>query len=123
MFADIVMSIAASLIICCIILYLPVMNIDISSNIISQVLTIVVLILDDMILSRAQKYLAVDWLVIDNEDEKQQRQRLKRYMEYDRHKEIRLSFLLALLAMLVTVVCLIRNRQALAAIGELSRDG
>lgn len=117
MFADIVMSIAASLIICCIILYLPVMNIDISSNIISQVLTIVVLILDDMILSRAQKYLAVDWLVIDNEDEKQQRQRLKRYMEYDRHKEIRLSFLLALLAMLVTVVCLIRNRQPLAAIG------
>lgn len=50
MFVDIVMSIAASLLICGMILYLPVMEIDISKNLISQVLTIVVVILDDLIL-------------------------------------------------------------------------
>ena len=49
MFVDIVMSIAASLLICGMILYLPVMEIDISKNLISQVLTIVVVILDDLI--------------------------------------------------------------------------
>ena len=62
MFVDIVMSIAASLLICGMILYLPVMEIDISKNLISQVLTIVVVILDDLIFTRAQKYLAIDWL-------------------------------------------------------------
>ena len=65
MFVDIVMSIAASLLICGMILYLPVMEIDISKNLISQVLTIVVVILDDLIFTRAQKYLAIDWLALD----------------------------------------------------------
>ena len=66
MFVDIVMSIAASLLICGMILYLPVMEIDISKNLISQVLTIVVVILDDLIFTRAQKYLAIDWLALGN---------------------------------------------------------
>ena len=100
MFTDIVMSIVASLVICSIILYLPVM--DISANIISQALTVVVLILDDLILTRAQKFLAVDWLVLDLEDEKQQEQRMKRYLEYDRHKEVRLSCILAMIGIVIT---------------------
>lgn len=57
MFVDIVMSIAASLLICGMILYLPVMEIDISKNLISQVLTIVVVILDDLILRERRNIL------------------------------------------------------------------
>ena len=71
MFVDIVMSIAASLLICGMILYLPVMEIDISKNMISQVLTIVVVILDDLIFTRAQKYLAIDWLALDGQTDEE----------------------------------------------------
>ena len=67
MFVDIVMSIAASLLICGMILYLPVMEIDISKNLISQVLTVIVVILDDLIFTRAQKYLAINWLAVDGQ--------------------------------------------------------
>ena len=114
MFTDIVMSIVASLVIYSIILYLPVM--DISANIISQALTVVVLILDDLILTRAQKFLAVDWLVLDLEDEKQQEQRMKRYLEYDRHKEVRLSCILAMIGIVITSLCIfVMQKQALGA--------
>lgn len=116
MLTDIVMSIMASLVICSIILYLPVMNIDISSNVISQVLTAIVLLLDDLILVRGQKFLAVDWLTIDHEDEEQQEQRMKRFLEYDKRKEIRLSCVLAVLGVLLTggFLVFLRN-QALGA--------
>lgn len=111
MFADIVMSIAASLVLCSIILYLPVMNIDISGNMISQILTGVVLVFDDRILERAQKFLAVDWLVLDYEDERQQEQRLKRYLHYDRRKEIRLSCILTVAGVLITAIGFYRLRR------------
>ena len=73
MFVDIVMSIAASLLICGMILYLPVMEIDISKNLISQVLTIVVVILTDE--ADAKK--------------------IEEYYRYDERKEKRLSVVLA----------------------------
>ena len=66
MFVDIVMSIAASLLICGMILYLPVMEIDISKNLISQVLTIVVVILDDLILRERRNISpSTGWLWMD----------------------------------------------------------
>lgn len=119
MFADIVMSIVASLIICCIILYLPVMDMDISNNVISQALTIVVLVLDERILSRAQKFLTVDWLLIDNEDEQEQEQRMKRYLEYDVRKERRLSVGLTVAALALTILCGIRKHCFLVAAGMI----
>lgn len=116
MFADIVMSIAASLIICSIILYLPVMDMDISTNVISQILTAVVLVLDDRILGRAQKFLAVDWLVLDREDEKQEGERMERFLEYDRRKEIRLSCILAAAGIAFTIAGFwLFKKQALCA--------
>lgn len=117
MFADIVMSIVASLIICSIILYLPIMNMDISNNMISQILTVVVLILDDLILGKGQKYLTIDWLLLDQEDEKQEQERIERFLTYDRGKDIRWSILLAGIAFLVSILCLVYQRQVLVAIG------
>lgn len=95
MFVDIVMSIAASLLICGMILYLPVMEIDISKNLISQVLTIVVVILDDLIFTRAQKYLAIDWLALDGHTDEADAKKIEAYYRYDERKEKRLSVVLA----------------------------
>ena len=95
MFVDIVMSIAASLLICGMILYLPVMEIDISKNLISQVLTIIVVILDDLIFARAQKYLAIDWLALDGHTDEADAKKIEEYYRYDERKEKRLSVVLA----------------------------
>lgn len=117
MFADIVMSIVASLIICSIILYLPVMDMDISTNVISQVLTAVVLVLDDRILGRAQRFLAVDWLILDLEDERQEGERMKRFLEYDRRKDICLSCILATAGIALTIAgfAVLKNQALCAA--------
>lgn len=119
MFADIVMSIAASLVICGIILYLPVANMDISGNVFSQILTVLVVVLDDMILSKAQKFLAADWLMLDIQMEGKETEKMERYYAYDERKEKRLSAVLAVLMALVTGVGFYFGKKALGAIGIL----
>ena len=80
MFTEIVLSVVASVIICGIILYLPVMNMDISGNWIVQILSAVVIILDQIIIYRGQKGLAVDWLRLDEmEDEEYYADKMKQY--------------------------------------------
>lgn len=110
MFVDIVMSIAASLLICGMILYLPVMEIDISKNLISQVLTIVVVILDDLIFTRAQKYLAIDWLALDGHTDEADAKKIEEYYRYDERKEKRLSVVLAVVTAALLLVALMANQ-------------
>lgn len=62
---------------------------------ISQVLTIVVVILDDLIFTRAQKYLAIDWLVLDGHTDEADAKKIEEYYRYDERKEKRLSVVLA----------------------------
>lgn len=97
MFADIVMSIAASILICGIILYLPVMDIDISKNVLAQVLTVIVVILDDVIFSKAQSFLAVDWLTMDAHTGKEEKEKIEKFYQYRERKDKRLSVLLCVL--------------------------
>lgn len=78
MFMDVVLSIVASLLICAMILYLPVGTVDIGTNMASQMITIVVLLLDDWIFARAQKYLMVDWLQLDGVRQETDRQKVER---------------------------------------------
>lgn len=108
MFSDIVMSIAASLSICGIILYLPVMDMDISKNIVCQILTAVMLILDDMILLRAQKMMAPDWLRMEVQRDPNEKKRMEDYRNYNAKKEQCLSVLLAIpcIAGAAAAVCL-----------------
>lgn len=117
MFADIVMSIAASIIISGVILYLPVMNMDVSHSVISQVLTAIVLLLDDLIFYRGQKYLTVDWIVLDREDEQGIKERLERFGKYDRHKDIRISFVLTALTAVLTIGCALTGKKVFVALG------
>lgn len=119
MFTDIVMSIAASLIICGIILYLPVMDMDISGNLLSQILTAVVFILDERIFQGAQKYMAVDWLSLELMDEKEDSEKIKSYYNYNENKEKRLSVLLTIVSLLGTAAAFFFGKKALGAAGLL----
>ena len=100
MWIDIVLSVVVSLVICGIVLYLPVMNIDISTNMLSQILTMVVIVLDELILLKGQSYLAPDWLSMDEaEDDAYYEKKMTAYRKYDPAKEYALSFLLGAAAL------------------------
>lgn len=119
MFTDIVMSIAASLIICGIILYLPVMDMDISGNILSQILTAVVVILDERILWSAQKYMAVDWLSLELTDEKEDPEKIISYYNYNEKKDKRLSAILTIIALMGSGAAFYFGKKAFGAVGLL----
>lgn len=116
MFVDIVLSIAASLFICGMILYLPVMNFDISKNVISQGLTVVIVILDDLIFTKAQKYLAVDWLGIEEQMDTSGVQKIKEFYAYDEKKDKRLSALLTVLMAVAAVISWLCKKQVITAV-------
>ncbi len=111
MYRDVVMSVAASLIICGMVLYLPVVSVDISGNLMVQILTVLVILLDDMILFRAQRYLAQDWLAIDLTDGADDDARMLEYKKYDFKKERRLSAVLAAAAGIFAAVCLALGKE------------
>ena len=76
-----------SVIISGIILYLPVLSMDISSNIIVQILSAALIVLDDLIILWGQKFLEVDYLGIDllPEDDKHAK-KLEEYKAYESGK-------------------------------------
>lgn len=120
MFRDVVLSVITSLAICGMVLYLPVMNVDISSNLLTQILTVVVILLDDLVLFGAQSYLAVDWLVMDApEQDKDYVKKMREYKQYDEKKEKRLSFILAAGAGVLAILLLAAGKKWTAAIGLL----
>lgn len=119
MFGDIVMSVAASLIICGIILYLPVMDMDISGNMLSQILTMIVVVLDDVILSKAQKYMAVDWLALELGTDREDADKIENYYQYNERKDRRLSLILTLIALAGVFAAFYFGKNALGAVGIL----
>lgn len=117
MFTEIVLSVVASVIICGIILYLPVMNMDISGNWIVQILSAVVIILDQIIIYRGQKGLAVDWLRLDEmEDEEYYADKMKQYKEYDEKKEKRNSILISIIPLISTAIFIYLRKEWLVAL-------
>lgn len=87
MLREIIMSIGASLMICGVILYLPVVSVDVSKNILSQLAAIVVIILNGLVLLRGQKYLTIDWLTCDDIDEQGNcEEQIMNYRKYDERK-------------------------------------
>lgn len=119
MFSDIIMSIAASLLICGMILYLPVMDMDISKNVICQALTAVVLVLDDRVFLRAQRYMEQDWLRLDVADEAQDAKRMEEFERYDPGRDRRLSILLTLPCLLGLIFFAWKGSEVLVALSLL----
>lgn len=106
--ADVILSVIVSLIICGVIMYMPVMNLDISQNIVVQAISFVVLVIDDFILLYAQKFLAVDWCTMQIlEEESIAQKKMKSFREYDEKKEKRLSYILGGISTVVTVILFI----------------
>ncbi len=102
-FVQILLSVIASLIICGVILYLPVLNMDISQNILVQIISVAVIFIDDLIILKGQNYLEVDYLTIDMlEDNSRSVNKLQEYKSYDEKNERRKSFFMSLMPMLLT---------------------
>lgn len=105
MWTDIVLSVVMSLAICGVILYLPVMNVDISGNILTQVITAVVIVLDEMILLKGQSYLAPDWLTLDEMgDNAYYEKKMQEYRDYNDSKDKGLSILLGVGAAILAAI-------------------
>lgn len=106
MWTDIVLSVVVSLAICGVVLYLPVMNVDISHNILTQIITVIVIVLDEWILLKGQSYLAPDWLTMDEVgDDDYYGKKMQDYQSYDSAKDKGLSILLGAGAAVFTVAC------------------
>ena len=120
MFKQIILSVVMSVIISGIILYLPILNMDISSNIIVQILSVALIVLDDFIILWGQKFLEVDYLAIDllPEDDKHAK-KLEEYKAYNSAKELRASILMAVIPALASAFLLYTDRQwpAVATMG------
>ena len=114
------MSVVMSIVICGIVLHLPVLNMDISTNIFVQILAVIVVILDDFIILRGQGYLSVDYLTVDLlSDEQKYVKKLEDYKNYDYKKEFKRSILYSIIPAVIMCVCLLYGRQwwAAAAMG------
>lgn len=102
---DVILSVIVSLIICGVVMYMPVMNLDISQVTAVQAVSIVMLIIDDLFLLKAQKFLAVDWCTMQIlEEEAIAEKKMKSFREYDERKEKRLSYVLGAISLSITIV-------------------
>ncbi len=98
MFRDVVLSVAASIVICIIVQHIPAMNLDISKNRWIQTGTFLMVLADEVILLRAQRYLAADWLQYDKfqEDEEYEKKMIE-FRNYDEGRSRRISFSLGMM--------------------------
>lgn len=119
-FADVVLSVAASLLICGAIVYLPVMDMDISGEWFVQVFAVVVVVVNDFIILKAQKFLTVDWLSLQlTEDEEYYVKKMQEMKAYDEEKEKKLSMVLGSICGLLTLVLFLLTNEWLVVAGLL----
>ena len=104
-FIDVILSVVAALMICGAIVYLPVMDMDISQEWIVQIVAVWVVIINDLIIYRAQKFLMIDWIKIQlTEDEEYYVKKMKELYSYNEKKEKCISLFLGSLGMVLTIV-------------------
>lgn len=117
MFTEIVLSVIASILICGVILHLPIGEIDISKNILVQLVSVVVVVIDEIIVLLGQKKLAMDWLRFDEmEDEKLCAKRLEEYRKYDRNKAFRTSILLSIIPAGLSIAAFLLGKEWYAVV-------
>lgn len=104
-FTDVVLSVIASLIICGVIIYLPVMDIDISGAWLLQICAFLVILVDDFVIYRGQKYLAEDWVRLQlGEDDDYYVAKMENFQNYDMEREERMSMIFGAVGLAVTVM-------------------
>lgn len=118
MWIDVVLSAVVSLAICGVVMYFPVMNVDISGNPVTQIFTVIVMVLDDLILLRAQKFLAPDWLTFDEAGEDSYyEKKMESYRNYNAGRDRRISWVLGAVAIIAAVFCFVRWGQWAGFVG------
>ena len=106
LWVNVALSVLVSLVICGIIMYLPVEQVEISEHIVTQVLSVVVIVLDDFILLRGQNYLAQDWLMLEHtQSDEYFEKKMDEFLAYDESKSRRTSMVLAGIALIPTILC------------------
>ena len=110
-FVDVILSVAAALLICGVIGYLPVMDVDISSQWFVQFFSVVVIVINDGIILKAQKYLMVDWISLQlTEKEEYYIKKMHEFKSYDEKKERKLSIVLGCIGVVgIIVFVLLKN--------------
>lgn len=116
-FVDIILSVVAALMICAVIIYLPIMDMDISENWLVQIFSVFVIIIYDIIILEGQRYMMIDWLSLQlTESEDYYVQKMKNFRDYDEKKEHRWSFLLSIVGIVVTLfISLFKNEWLILA--------
>ena len=105
--------------ICGAIVYLPVMDMDISQEWAVQIVAVLVVIINELIIYRAQKYLMIDWIKIQlTEDEEYYVKKMKELYSYNEKKEKCISLFLGCLGMVLTVVLFFLKKEWLV-VGSL----
>ena len=118
-FIDVILSVVAALMICGAIVYLPVMDMDISQEWVVQIVAVLVVIINELIIYRAQKYLMIDWIKIQlTEDEEYYVKKMKELYSYNEKKEKCISLFLGCLGMVLTVVLFFLKKEWLV-VGSL----
>ena len=119
-FIDVVLSVTAALMICGAIVYLPVMNMDISQEWVVQIFAVLVVMINDCIVYKAQKFLMVDWIQIQlTENDEYYVKKMQELREYNEKKEKRRSVLLGMIGVLLTFVCALMGNEWLVVLGLL----
>lgn len=114
---DVILSVATSIMICGVILHLPVMNIDISKNILVQIGSLLLLMVDGWIVLKAEKYLTEDWIHMNllNEEERSIKQ-LEEYRSYDEKKARKLSLVMGSIAVFLAALCFYYEKEFLVTV-------
>ncbi|MBP3677633.1 MAG: hypothetical protein J6I97_04730 [Agathobacter sp.] len=119
-FVDVVLSVVASLLICGAIVYLPVMNMDISGQWFVQIFTVLVIVVNDCIILRAQKFLMADWITLQlTEEEEYYVKKMQEFHNYAESKEKKLSMVLGVLGSALTIVLWFEGNEWLVVAGLL----
>lgn len=112
---DVVLSVVASVLICAAMMYLPLGDMDISKQPIVSFCALVVVVVDELIIYRAQKYIDIDWIQLQiTEDEAYFVKKMQEFNNYDESKEKRLSILLGMFGALATGIAFVGKREWLA---------
>lgn len=104
-FINVILSVAAALMICGAIVYLPVMDLDISGQAVVQIFATVVVVVNDLIIWKAQKYLMVDWISLRlTEDEEYYVKKMKDFKSYNLKKEKKRSLILGTAGIILSIL-------------------
>ena len=114
---DIILSAIASLGICGAILYVPINNIDISSQWVVQISSLLIILGNELIILKAQKYLIADWIEMQlGEEDDYYVKKMEELNHYNEKKEQRRSLIWGFAGLVGAGWCFVQGNEWLTAL-------